>query len=296
MGFVRNLSGAKDVKKASKISADAATRDAEMQMEMFNTTRADLSPYRQTGVDALGQMARLYGLPQYGADGKQIATAQPADYSVFTNSPDYKFAFDEGTRAVNAGLAARGLGNSGRAMKELTRYGQGVASQQLSNYVNRLAAMAGVGQAATVQTGQLGANAAANAGQSIQAAGDARASGYMSRAGMNQQLYGTIFDAAGGPAAGGLMGKSFAAAGGSGEAAGAGAGALMGLLSDRNEKTNIKKVGKTDDGLNVYTYKYKRDPYQATHMGVMHQEVAKKKPAAALIIDGVKGVDYARIS
>src|SRR5690606_28167033 len=40
------------------------------------------------------------------------------DYSDFYNSPDYQFAFDEGMRATNASLAARGLSGSGRAMKE----------------------------------------------------------------------------------------------------------------------------------------------------------------------------------
>lgn len=295
MGFVRKLTGGKDASKAAKTSADAAKRDAKMQMEMFNTTRNDLAPFRQTGVAALGQMAKLYGLPQYDASGKQVADAGQADYSAFMDSPDYKFAFDEGMRAVNAGLAARGLSNSGRAMKELTRYGQGAASQQLGNYVNRLAAMAGVGQTATTNTGQLGASAAAQAGQSIQAAGDARASGYLARANQNNLLYGGLMDAAGGPAAGGLSGNAFAAAGGP-QAAGTGAGALLSMFSDRDAKKDIKKVGKTKDGLNIYTYKYKDDPSGLTHMGVMHQEVAKKKPAAAVIIDGVKGVDYERIS
>jgi hypothetical protein len=288
MGFVRKLTGGKDAKKAAQTSAAASDRATQMQWDMFNQSRNDLAPYRQTGVDALGQMARLYGMPQYGADGKQVAAAGPADYSAFQDSPDYQFSFDEGNRAVNAGLAARGLSNSGRAMKELTRYGQGMASQQLGNYVNRLAAMAGVGQTATNQTGNLGANAATNAGQTTQAAGDARASGYMARAGQNQQLYGQLLNMG--------MGSGLGALGGMASGTGAGMGALMGLLSDRNEKKDIKKVGKTKDGLNVYTYKYKRDPRGVTHMGVMHQEVMKKKPEAGLIIDGVKGVDYARVS
>ena len=103
------------------------------------------------------------------------------DYSAFYNSPDYQFAFDEGQRATNAGLAARGLSGSGRAMKELTRYGQGMASQQLGTYLNRLASMAGVGQTATAQTAQLGANAASQVGAAQQNAGDARASGYLAQ-------------------------------------------------------------------------------------------------------------------
>jgi hypothetical protein len=49
--------------------------------------------------------------------------------------------------------------------------------------------------------------------------------------------------------------------------------------SDRRLKTDIKKIGKTDDGLNVYTYKYIWGG--PTQMGVMYDEVKKVKPNAA---------------
>jgi hypothetical protein len=62
------------------------------------------------------------------------------------------------------------------------------------------------------------------------------------------------------------------------------------ILSDRRAKTDIKKVGETDEGLNVYTYRYKGHP--TTHMGVMAQEVEKVKPEAVINIGGVKRVNY----
>lgn len=98
---------------------------------------------------------------------------------------------------------------------------------------------------------------------------------------------------------GGLAGASLVGALGSSAPAwmtsgvGAGAGALLGLLSDRRAKTDIKKVGKTDDGLNVYTYRYKFGG--PVHMGVMAQEVEKKIPDAVEEIDGVKTVKYGLI-
>jgi len=66
------------------------------------------------------------------------------------------------------------------------------------------------------------------------------------------------------------------------------------LFSDRRLKENIKKVGKTDDGLNVYTYKYKGLP--TTHMGVMAQEVRKKTPGAVGKIGGLLAVDYSKVA
>jgi hypothetical protein len=64
-------------------------------------------------------------------------------------------------------------------------------------------------------------------------------------------------------------------------------------ISDRNAKTDIKKVGKTNSGLPIYTFKYKGD--NKTKMGVMAQDVEKKNPKAVGLINGIKGVDYSKI-
>lgn len=70
-------------------------------------------------------------------------------------------------------------------------------------------------------------------------------------------------------------------------------GGLFGL-SDARAKEDIERVGETDEGLGVYTYRYKGDP--EVRMGVMAQEVARTKPeAVAVRPDGYLGVDYSRI-
>lgn len=65
------------------------------------------------------------------------------------------------------------------------------------------------------------------------------------------------------------------------------------LFSDKRLKTDIKRVGKTDDGLGIFTYKYRGD--DTTQMGVMAQEVAKKKPEAVKSIGGLLAVDYSKV-
>lgn len=56
--------------------------------------------------------------------------------------------------------------------------------------------------------------------------------------------------------------------------------AVLGLLSDRTEKTDIKKVGKDPEtGLGIYAYRYKGDPKNYPKMiGPMAQEVERKFP------------------
>ena len=64
-------------------------------------------------------------------------------------------------------------------------------------------------------------------------------------------------------------------------------------LSDRRLKHDIKKIGEADNGLPIYTFKYKGDEHHQTHVGFMADEVEKKNPdAVGLDPSGYKTVDY----
>lgn len=75
-------------------------------------------------------------------------------------------------------------------------------------------------------------------------------------------------------------------------------GGLFGLgsagiyaFSDRRLKKNIKKIGKTDDGQNLYKYEYRGS--NEPQIGLLAQEVAKKKPeAVAVTPSGFLAVNY----
>ena len=66
------------------------------------------------------------------------------------------------------------------------------------------------------------------------------------------------------------------------------------MASDRRLKTDIKRVGTTDSGLPIYTYKYKGQ--NTTQMGVMAQDVEKVSPDAVAEFNGFKAVNYSLIS
>jgi hypothetical protein len=65
-----------------------------------------------------------------------------------------------------------------------------------------------------------------------------------------------------------------------------------GFFSDRRLKHGIKKIGKTYDGQHIYSYKMHGD--DRTHIGLMAQEVEKKRPDAVGVDPGshYKMVDY----
>lgn len=155
-----------------------------------------LSPYTSLGSGAVGQLGQLYGIGT-GANG---ANGAP-NYSAFTNSPDYNFAYQQGLGATTNTLNASGQGGmSGSGLAALTNFGQGLASQQYGNYFSRLMGLAGVGQSAAGTAIQgwtglagIGANAATGGAQSAatmsngianttQAQGQALASGVVGSA------------------------------------------------------------------------------------------------------------------
>lgn len=65
-----------------------------------------------------------------------------------------------------------------------------------------------------------------------------------------------------------------------------------GFFSDKRLKRDIKKIGKTFDGQDIYTYKMGDD--NRTHIGLIAQEVEKKHPEAVGVAGGYKTVDYGK--
>jgi len=65
-------------------------------------------------------------------------------------------------------------------------------------------------------------------------------------------------------------------------------------ISDSRLKEDVRRVGQTDGGLTVYTYRYKGEP--AVHMGVMAQEAAQVQPhALGPDIGGFHTVNYREV-
>jgi len=72
------------------------------------------------------------------------------------------------------------------------------------------------------------------------------------------------------------------------------AGSFANVLgSDRNIKKNINKIGKSDSGLNIYSFEYKDKVHgEGLFQGVMSDEVPQE---AVVEMDGYKAVDYSML-
>jgi hypothetical protein len=203
---------------AADAQKDAANTASNTQLQMYNTTRQDQAPWRAAGGAAVNALGQFYGLPGYagspgassssptstpayrmGPSGEVYENAAavastptntdtnssvtPPDYNaILSNLPGYQFQQQQGNQAVQRNLAAAGLLQSGAAGKALTQYGQGVASNYATQYVNGLQSLAGLGQTSVANTGAVGANTANQIGANQIYGGNAQASGYVGQA------------------------------------------------------------------------------------------------------------------
>ncbi|MDJ0391374.1 hypothetical protein QMO56_25020 [Roseomonas sp. E05] len=138
--------------KSAGAQKKAAQTASDTQLQQYYQNREDLAPWRETGGNALAQIANLSGAN--GTDAMQNALGS------FQASPGYEFRVAEGQRGIENTAAARGLLLSGSALKGIEDYRQNAASDEYSNYYNRLASLAGIGQTATNTTAQLGSTTA----------------------------------------------------------------------------------------------------------------------------------------
>jgi hypothetical protein len=128
----------------------------------------DLGKWVNPGVQANNAQAALSG-----AMGPE---AQAQAYAQFQESPGQAFLREQGERALLRNQAAIGGLGGGNVMKELTKYGQGLAAQDFDNYYNRMGTVADRGmQAQGLRSGLYGKKAdaaisAANNAAQIQAA------------------------------------------------------------------------------------------------------------------------------
>lgn len=177
--------------KGAAAQQNAANTASQTQLQMYNQTRQDQTPWRTAGGNAISALSSYYGLP--GANGAQPNLAQTGldDNKLISSLPGYQFNLDQGQQAVERNLASKGLLSSGAGAKALLQYGQGYAENAANDYTNGLKSIAGIGQSSVQATGAAGANAANQVGSNQIYSGNAQATGYANQSNaINQGLSG----------------------------------------------------------------------------------------------------------
>lgn len=161
--------------------------------QMGDPAMSSMQPQIQTGG---GQ----YPLASVTGEGLMAPWTTPfnrPDPNQISGDPSFQFQMDQGRQALERSAAARGTLMTGGTLKELARFGQGLASTFDDKYYNRglgeyqmahdifsgnqntqynrLAGLAGLGQNSAQSLGQFGSSYANNAGNILTGQGDANA-------------------------------------------------------------------------------------------------------------------------
>jgi hypothetical protein len=158
---------------------------------MFDIINEQQKPYREAGYSALTRIGKL--LPGLTA---------PVTREEIMGLPGYQFGIEQGTGAARAAMNVGGGGSNvdRAAQKFAIDYTLGTAMPQVisqrQNIYNTLAGIAGIGQTAQTQTGQLGQAAASNIGQAAIGGATALGAGQIGAANAMAGAYGNIGNSA----------------------------------------------------------------------------------------------------
>jgi hypothetical protein len=165
-GIVGGIGQASAAKKAARAQTDAANRQIDFQKEIYADQTAKFKPFLDSGTNALAGYQFEMGLGP-----------RPEGYGGFQTTPGYDFRKQQGIDAIDASAAARGGLMSGRTLQDLTTFGDGLASQEYGNFMQRLAGMTDMGMGAAGMQATAGNNAAAGVGNALANIGNAQAAG-----------------------------------------------------------------------------------------------------------------------
>lgn len=198
------------------------------------------SGYPTTGTIPMPGIISGYGGGTFNTDGTQVTPdaqgnmRQRAEdaFDIFRNSTGYQFRVNQGQDAINTGYAARGLLQSGAALKSLDDYRQNMASAEFGNYLGTLQDQARLGFGAASAQAGVGQNFAQGVTSLNAANANALAGGALAKASNSNALIGNIGGALGG-ILGGFGGSSFSNP----------FGAQQGITFNPNNARNIMGIG-----------------------------------------------------
>lgn len=176
---ISGIASAYGANKAAGAQQDATAKASQIAQQQYETSRADLAPFRQVGIDASAELKDK--LPF-------LTSPIIMDQNALEQTPGYQFTKTTGLKAVQNSAAARGLGTSGAALKGAATFATELADKTYqdqfnleninrSNTFNRLKVLIDTGAGAAAGTGALGAKAADTSAGATIAGGNAAAAG-----------------------------------------------------------------------------------------------------------------------
>lgn len=259
MKIVDSITGGNQAASAARKGANAQVESADraiaFQKESRDIARNDLMPYADLGKRNISGLDSLVNDPN-------------AQLKYVQDNPFFKALTNETTQTLLNNTSSKskmGSGGTAEALQNsLLLLGNDLVQQQINNKQS----LVSMGQNAAAGQSNINMNAGNSIADLYTQQGNARAAGIVGGANAIMQGRTSLLNAA-------AMGAGVAAC-------------------DMRFKTDIKKVGLLDNGLPIYTFRYKYDTSKV-HLNVMAQDVEQVKPEAVIEIDGFKYVDLEKL-
>lgn len=171
---------------AANKQQDATNAANALQKQQNDQIRADNMPALNARNASLSRLQDLLGISNNKTAAGYGSLGGPINPGDVTNSPGYQFGLHQGQTTLNNQEVARGMSNSGQALKAASQYGNDYATTKYNDAFNRevanrsaqlnpLQSAAGLGQTGASTVAQAGLNYGNQAGQNVIGAGNAQA-------------------------------------------------------------------------------------------------------------------------
>lgn len=189
LGAIGSLVGGN---KAAGAQKDAANQSNATINRQYDQTRADNMPALDSRNASLAKMRELLGIGGDSTAQGYGSLAGHVSAEDVQNEAGYQFGLNQGLGSLNNQMAARGMRNSGAALKAATRYGNDYATTKFDGAFNRaqanrnavlnpLQSLAGLGQSGASTIAQAGQNNANNISQTQASLGNALGANYIAQ-------------------------------------------------------------------------------------------------------------------
>lgn len=180
------LISSNSAKSAANKQSQAAQNATQLQQMEYDQTRTDNMPALDARNASLSRLQDLLGISGNKTAAGYGSLGGPINPGDVLNSPGYQFGLNQGQTTLNNQEVARGMSNSGQALKAAAQYGTDYATTKYDDAFNRevanrsaqlnpLQSAAGLGQTGASTIAAAGSNYANQAGQNLIGAGNAQA-------------------------------------------------------------------------------------------------------------------------
>lgn len=181
-----SMNQADALKEGTSSQIDSANQATALQRDALNQARSDNMPALDARNASLQRMRELLGISTEKTASGYGSLSGPVSAGDVQNETGYQFGLNQGLKAQSNMLGARGMRNSGAALKAAARYGTDYATVKYDNAFNRelqnrnaqlnpLQSVAGLGQTGASAITQAGQNYANQAGNNALQIGNAQA-------------------------------------------------------------------------------------------------------------------------